>query len=454
MSDNQKIITRFAPSPTGLLHLGNYRTAVFSYLFAKKSLGKFIVRVEDTDKERSKKEYEENILESLAWLGLPYDEVFRQSDRLDRHEFFLNKLIEEGKAYISKEEAKDGSGVIKEIVRFKNPNKKVSFNDFIRGPIEMDTTDLGDFVIAKNIHEPLFHLAVVVDDFEMGVTHIVRGEDHIANTPRQIVIQEAIGAPIPIYAHLPLVLSPDRSKLSKRKGALALTEYREQGYLPQAVLNSMALIGWNPGGEQEIFTLSELEEIFDLSKVQKGSAIFNQEKLDWINKEHIKKLNAKEQLDFVLKFISSQFVSTCGQEKCNRLLPTIIERINFGMQITDMEKNGELDFVIKTPSLDVTMLNWNGKQDSTVTSRHLSEIKRILSAITEDEMNTENSKDHIKETIMKYASAFDQRGAALHPLRYALTGLASSPDPFSVIYVLGKEESLSRIQIALETLSS
>jgi glutamyl/glutaminyl-tRNA synthetase len=209
-----QVITRFAPSPTGSLHSGAYRTAIFSYLYARKHKGTFVLRIEDTDKERSKKEYEDNILDSLHWLGLEYDVFVRQSDNVTRHQAVLEKLIADGHAYISKEEAKDGSGVIKEIVRFKNPNTDISFDDEIKGTVTMNTTDLGDFVIAKNINEPLFHLAVVVDDFDAGVTHVVRGEDHVSNTPRQILIQRAIGAPTPHYAHLPLVLGIDKQKIS------------------------------------------------------------------------------------------------------------------------------------------------------------------------------------------------------------------------------------------------
>jgi len=200
----KKVVTRFAPSPTGYLHLGAYRTAIFSYLYAKKHNGIFVLRIEDTDRERSKKEYEENIIESLKWLGLPYDKFYRQSEHVDIHKNYLEKMIKEGSAYISKEEAKDGSGVIKEVIRFKNPNIDVNFQDEIKGKITMNTKDLGDFVIAKNLNEPLFHFAVVVDDYEVGITHVIRGEDHVSNTPRQILIQRAIGAPTPIYAHCPL----------------------------------------------------------------------------------------------------------------------------------------------------------------------------------------------------------------------------------------------------------
>ena len=279
---NQKIITRFPPSPTGNFHVGSARTALFNFLFARKNNGKFILRIEDTDKTRSKKEFEDNIFESLEWLGLKYDEFYRQSDRGKIHRTYIEKMLDDGSIY----EAED------KIIRFKNPNKKVKFNDLVRGEIEFDTTELKDFIIAKSVDEPLYHLAVVIDDFESNITHVIRGEDHISNTPRQILIQETISAPRPIYAHLPLILAPDRSKLSKRKHgeSVSLNYYRDKGYSPEAMINYLALLGWNPGTEQEIFTLDELINVFDFSRVHKGGAIFDEKKLAWVNRKHFNKL--------------------------------------------------------------------------------------------------------------------------------------------------------------------
>src|SRR3989344_6503569 len=219
--DNHKrVVTRFAPSPTGNLHIGGFRTALFNYLYARHNAGKLILRIEDTDKERSKPEYEKNILEGLDWLGLTFDAVYRQSERCDIHSHYVSKLITEGKAYVSKEEVGQTIGGKRDsVIRFKNPNKVINFYDLIRGEISFDTTKLVDFVIAKSLKEPLYNFAVVVDDHEMGVTHVIRGEEHISNTPRQILIGTAIGATPPVYAHLPLILAPDKSKLSKRKGA-------------------------------------------------------------------------------------------------------------------------------------------------------------------------------------------------------------------------------------------
>ncbi|MDZ4226356.1 MAG: glutamate--tRNA ligase family protein, partial [Patescibacteria group bacterium] len=233
---NNNVVTRFAPSPTGNLNIGGVRTGIFAYLFARHNEGKFVLRIEDTDKERSKKEYEENIIESLQWLGIDYDVMYRQSENTKRYEELLLGLIDKDLAYISKETPLEPGGR-SEVIRFRNPNKVVEFKDEIRGVISFDTTELGDFVIAKSTNEPLFHFAVVVDDWDEDVTHVIRGEDHISNTPRQILIGEALGAPRPVYAHLPLIVGPDKSKLSKRKGAKPITEYRELGFLPEAILN-------------------------------------------------------------------------------------------------------------------------------------------------------------------------------------------------------------------------
>ena len=253
---SKKIVTRMAPSPTGKFHVGSVRTALFNYLFARQNGGKFILRIEDTDKERSKKEFETDIIEAFDWLTLEYDEFYRQSERTEIYKKHIQKLIDDGFAYISKEEATEEKQR-SEVIRFKNPNKVVKFNDLILGDIEVDTTDLGDFVIAKDLENPLYHLTVVVDDGIMEVSHVIRGQDHISNTPRQILILEALGFQRPIYAHIPLILAPDKTKLSKRHGALATLEYRDIGYFKEAILNFMAMIGWNPGDDREIFSKQE-----------------------------------------------------------------------------------------------------------------------------------------------------------------------------------------------------
>lgn len=420
--------------------MGNYRTAVFAYLFARKHAGKFILRVEDTDRERSKKEYEDNIIESLTWLGLSYDEQYRQSEHIASHTKHLQKLVESGHAYISKEEAKDGSGVMRELVRWKNKGETVIFEDAIRGKIETDTTDLGDFIIAKSLTFPLFHIAVVVDDFEEGVTHVIRGEDHIANTPRQILIGRALGFTIPTYVHLPLVLSEDRTKLSKRKGALPITAYRDMGYLPEAILNFMAFTGWNPGGEREIYTLEELVALFDITKIHKGGAIFNKEKLAWMNKEHMRLQSKEKQLVSVKKCMPSY-----PENILEKLLPTVIDRISAYGELTSIEPI-EFRFFIERPKIAIEKIVWkdSGKSEA---SEHLRGVLALLSS------DVFSSSESIKKIVMPYAEAHG-KGNVLWPLRMTLSGQEKSVDPFTICYVLGYEEVKQRILATCKELDS
>jgi glutamyl-tRNA synthetase len=453
-TDHKTIVTRFAPSPTGNLHSGVCRTAIYSYLYAQKNNGVFVLRIEDTDKERSKKEYEENILDSLLWLGLDYNILIRQSENVARHRSVLEKLIKNGHAYVSKEEAKDGSGAIKEIIRFKNPNIDISFEDEIKGTITMNTTDLGDFVIAKNINEPLFHLAVVVDDFDEGITHIIRGEDHVSNTPRQILIQKAIGAPTPIYAHLPLVLGFDKQKLSKRKGALAVTEYKDLGYFPEAFLNMVTLVGWNSGTEQELFSKEELIHLFEFSKVQKSPAMFNPEKLDWINREYLKKLSYEEQEEYVEKFIPDSLKKLAGytNEIVHNITPIIMERISKGQDIIDMAVNGELTYFFGKPAYDKDSLFFKSSKipnenKCQILREYLTNAIFIINKIK----ITDFTKENIKEKLWPYAEEVG-RGEILWPIRYALSGLDKSPDPFIIASILGKEETISRLNAAIQIL--
>lgn len=292
MNTKQKPVVRFAPSPTGPLHIGGARTALFNYIFAKQTGGKFILRIEDTDKERSKTAYEQDIRDGLAWLGIVPDASYRQSERTELYQKHLDALLKSGAAYVSREKKKEGEGEV-EVVRFKNPNKRVTFHDMVRGEVSFDTTELKDFVIARSVSEPLYHLAVVIDDFEMGITHIIRGEDHISNTPRQILIQEALGAPRPIYAHIPLILATDRSKLSKRKHgeAVSLAHYRAQGIAPEAMVNFLALLGWHPSASDasEVLSWNDLIAQFQLERVQKGGAVLDANKLNWLNRQYLKK---------------------------------------------------------------------------------------------------------------------------------------------------------------------
>jgi len=433
----EKVVTRFAPSPTGFLHIGNFRTAIFAYLYARKHKGSFIFRMEDTDKERSRKEVEEDIIEGLDWLGLSYDKFYRQSERTEIYKKYLEKMIQEGNAYVSKEEAKDGSGTIKELIRFKNPSIDVTFKDEIKGEVTMNTKDLGDFIIAKNFSEPLFHLAVAVDDFEAGVTHVLRGEDHVSNTARQILIQRAIGAGTPRYVHVPLVLGPDKLKLSKRRGALPLTEYKKRGFLPEAILNGVAFIGWNPGTDKEIFTCEELIGAFELSRVQKSPAIFNEEKLEWFNKEHIKLLSPEEIEKNILEWLPEKMRNP-------KLVPVILERISKWGDVRDMVARGELDLFFKQPEYKKEKLLFKNTSPEKI-KNNLELAIETLEKITEENFIVEN----IKNTLITIAEKLESRGEMLHPVRFALSGLDKSPDPFIIAEILGKNETLSRLQKAI-----
>ena len=444
-TEPRKVVTRFAPSPTGFLHAGAYRTAIFSYLFARHHKGTFVLRIEDTDKLRSKKEYEENIIDSLGWLGLEYDVFVRQSENMERHKALLLQLIAEEKAYISKEEAKDGSGTMREIVRFKNPNIDVTFTDEIKGDITMSTSDLGDFVIAKNINEPLFHLAVVVDDFDEGVTHVIRGEDHVSNTPRQILIQRAIGAPTPIYAHLPLVLGIDKQKLSKRRGAPALTEYREKGYLPGAILNMVTLVGWNPGTTEELFSKTNLIEKFSLDRVQKSAAVFNPEKLDWVNKEYIKLMSPDARLAHLSSFMPEEITTLPHyQEMLGKIAPLLFERISHFAQIRELASTDDIQYFFLTPTYDKKNLFWKNETDTGKLRTRLSEVHNLLSSVDEVAYTHAN----LKSVVWDYAEK-EGRGAVLWPTRYALSGREKSPDPFQLAEILGKAETLRRLEAAI-----
>lgn len=398
-SSSQTVRVRFAPSPTGPLHIGGARTALFNYLFAKQNSGKFILRIDDTDTARSKPEFEENILAGLDWLGLKHDEIYHQSspDRKRLYRTKLEELIAQDKAYISQEEIKK-EGDRSEVIRLRNSGQKVTWQDLIKDEISFDTAELGDFVIAKSLDEPVYHFASVVDDMDLQITHVIRGEDHISNTPRQILIARALGAELPTYAHIPLILATDRSKLSKRHGATSVFDFKKLGYLPEAVINFIATLGWSPQAqklEQEIFSLEELIKYFDLTKIQKSGAIFNLEKLNWFNKEYLKKLPESEQLEKIKQ--EHEFFAT----KPENIAPELL-------------KNTE----------------------------HLPAVIKILETILESDFA---DPEKIKSAIWDFASE-KGRGEVLWPMRVALTGQAKSPDPFTVAAILGKTESLERLR--------
>lgn len=443
MSSN--VITRFPPSPTGFFHIGSARTALFNYLFAAHNKGVMIFRFEDTDKARNKKEYEDDIIASLKWLGIEYTlpKVYRQSERTGTYKAALEGLVAADTAYISTEPSKDDPTKQVSLVRLRNPGTSVTFTDSVRGEVTFDTTELGDFVIARGVDDPLYHLTVVVDDHEMGITHVIRGEDHISNTPRQILIQEALSFIRPEYAHIPLILAPDRSKLSKRHGAISVNEYRAQGFLPDALVNYLALLGWNPGGEKELFSLDELIEEFDIEKIQKGGAIFDIKKLRWFNREYLLRLPEdvfEREAGAVLKEALSARTLPWDETMAKRLMHMLRERIEVWSDIKVLVEAGDLDFFFKDPTVDASKVAGKGS-DMATALKHLEKIQELLSPIGEkDFANAET----VKTALWDYATS-EGRAAVLWPLRYALTGKERSPDPFIVAATIGKEATLQRV---------
>jgi glutamyl-tRNA synthetase len=446
-SHGARIIARFPPSPTGWFHIGNARTALFNYFFVKKNGGKLLFRLEDTDKERSKNEYALDIVEGLKWLGIDIDfnKPYKQSEHGETYRKYIEKMIAEDKAYISKEEVKE-EGQRSEVIRLRNPGKKIVFEDMIRGEISVDTAELGDFVIAKSLDEPIYHLAVVIDDFEMGVNHVIRGEDGIYNTPRQILIQEAIGAPRPIYAHMPFILNTDRSKLSKRQQGelVSLKYYREKGYLPEAMVNYLAFLGWNPGDEREIMSMGEIIEAFDIMKVQKAGAVFNPEKLLWINKEYLKRLPEEN----IILEIKKRLPENCQDEKIVRkIFKTILERISIWSDIDKMIEDGDIQYYFLEPNISKDMIVWKKGGTIEQAKEYLALVLNILEKISDSDFSLEI----IKEKIMPLAEE-KGKGNVLWPLRVVLSGKEKSPDPFTLLDLLGREVSLKRIKNIINTL--
>ncbi|PJE73035.1 MAG: glutamate--tRNA ligase, partial [Candidatus Tagabacteria bacterium CG10_big_fil_rev_8_21_14_0_10_40_13] len=395
-------------------------------------------------------------MNGLKWLGLEYDKIYRQSEREDIYKNYLKKLLDKKIAfwcYHSKEELaaekteqmnkkeaprhvcnhknikslnhKNKNGII----RLRGSDEKIKFNDLIRGEIEYDASLLGDIAIAKDEKTPLYNFASVIDDEEMKISHVIRGEDHIPNTPKQILIQKALKIQTPFYAHLPLILGPDKSKMSKRHGSISINEYKRMGYLAQALLNFIILLGWNPGNDKEFFEKEEMLELFSLQKIQKGGAVFNIEKLNWFNREYIKKMSMGKLSQHTMEYISSEWKAQINKDK--KLWYKILElekpRLNVLSEIKE-----RVDFFFEKPQLSRSLLIHTFSN----TSQHLDKTEKILSSIDRHSFGAEN----IKKALWDYAEE-KGRGNVLWPFRAALTGKAKSPDPFSVAEILGKKET-------------
>ena len=471
----KSVRVRFAPSPTGLFHLGSARTALFNWVFARHEGGSFVLRIEDTDKERSKKEYEQNIFDSLRWLGMDWDEgpdtsgkfgPYRQSEREPIYEKYLKQLLDSGKAYFcycTKEELEaqretmisqglppkysghcrnleaPPAGRTPELIRFKMPETKVEFKDMIRGQVAFDSGLFGDIPIAKSLREPLYNFAVVVDDEEMEITHVIRGEDHLSNTPKQILFGRALGFKEPTYAHLPLILAADRSKLSKRYAETSLIEYKTQGYLPEAMLNFLILLGWHPKDNREVFSMEDLVKIFDIKRVQKSGAIFNEEKLSWLNGEHIRGSEPERLAELITPFAKEK-LGEIESGKLKKIVALEKDRLKTLNEFADL-----VGFFFELPDYEWGMLIWN-KEPKEKIKESLETVKTALEKLSEENF----TKERISEELAPLAVSMGGRGVVFWPLRVSLSGAKASPDPVSIAEVLGREETLKRVERAIK----
>lgn len=507
---NKQIVrTRFAPSPTGYLHIGSARTALFNYLFARKNRGVFILRIEDTDKERSKPEFEKDIIESLKWLGIEWEEFYKQSERIKIYKKYLEKLLKEKKAYhcfcepeeleakkqeqmsrgepphyngkcanLSEEEVKKNlEKGKKSVIRLKMPAKKIEINDIVRGKIEFDAGLIGDIVIAKDIENPLYNFSVVIDDYEMKITHILRGDDLLSNTPKQIVLQEALDIPKPQYCHLPMILASDKTKLSKRHGAISVQEYKEQGYLPEAITNMIAFMGWNPDSNKEIYSMQELIKDFSLEKIQKSGAIFNVEKLDYLNGFYIRRKTIDRLTKLCLPYLVKaglitpifgeqerfqEFIECFEKEIIEKdfIVQNTKEKISFEYlkkivhlyreRLKKLSEIPELtDFFFKEKlQYNKELLKWRGMENREV----LKSLDRLIDILSKIE-KTKWSQKNLENTLLKEAEKEKDKGYLLWPLRVAISGKEHSAGPFEIAAILGKEKTLNRLKEAKAIIS-
>jgi len=425
--------TRFAPSPTGYLHVGSARTALFNWVHARHHQGEFILRVEDTDKERSKPEFEEEIIESLKWLGLDWDgEITHQSKRLEFHKQMADKLLKEDKAYA------EGNAL-----RFKSPKTTIGWEDVIRGHIEFDGKLLDDLVIMKSDGTPTYNFACVCDDGDMGITHVIRGEDHISNTPKQLPLYEALGYQPPLFAHIPLILGEDRSRLSKRHGATSVRDFKRDGYLPEAMVNYLSLLGWSPGNDQEIIHRKELIEKFTLERVVSTGAIFNIQKMDWLNGEYIR--------EFPLDVLTRMFSQVLQDSGAVKELP----KNGWMERFTELYR--KRIFVLKDLPEEAAFffkdeVEWND-EGAEVLKKH-DDLSEVFSGYADQ---LESLDDFGHESVEKASRDYmKKKGLSgkqfIHPARIAMTGRLVSPGFFETVSLLGKELSVKRLRAASQKL--
>ena len=458
------IRTRFAPSPTGYLHIGGARTALFAWLYARKHGGKFILRIEDTDLERSTEESVNAILEGMTWLGLDYDEgPFYQTHRFERYDEVIQQLLSEGKAYrcnCSKERLEklreeqmankekpryDGhcrgqsvSADAPHVIRFLNPTEgEVTFNDMIRGTVTVKNQELDDLIIKRTDGSPTYNLTVVIDDIDMQISHVIRGDDHINNTPRQINIMQALGLQAPTYAHVPMILGEDGARLSKRHGATSVIQYRDMGYLPEALLNYLVRLGWS-AGDQEIFSLDEMISLFDVVDVNKSASSFNTEKLQWINQQYIKEDKPARIAHLLSVHMGELGIDPTEGPSLELVVEAQRERAKTLVELADICQFFYRDFA----EFDESMAK---KQLRPVVAEALEKVQLTLSELSE--WNAEA----IHQVINSVAEALDVKmGKVAMPLRVAVTGGAPSPSLDLTMSLVGQAACLRRITKALD----
>ncbi|MDA1168829.1 MAG: glutamate--tRNA ligase family protein [bacterium] len=469
MNKETAIRVRIAPSPTGNLHVGTARAALYNELFAKHKNGSFIIRIEDTDKARSTPEYEQAILDGLRWLGISWSEgpdiggeyaPYRQSERAGEHAKAVQQLLDAGKAYRCTCPPKemtggevsvhacdcDNKGNTTGVIRLKVTPELISFTDIIRGEIKVHTNSFGgDFVIARDISDPLFHLAVVCDDEAMKISHVIRGEDHLHNTIKHILLQRALGYTQPMYAHLPLLLDEQRKKLSKRSGETNILAFRDMGFLPQAMLNYLALLGWNNGDDREYYTHKELASAFTLDRVQKSGAIFSLGKLSAMNKKYLSELSDADLLAWGLYHYNKKNILVNSETRLLYALKTELGRFaSYDIEGIDLCEAMNWHDTGWMPELDTQKIVWK-KSTPEATKDILKKLIAVLETIPDDSF----TKPFLEENIMNWIDANAMgRGDTLWPMRYSLTGREQSPGPFEIASVIGKEDTLHRLTFA------
>jgi len=416
---------RFAPSPTGYLHVGGARTALFNWLYARRHGGAFILRIEDTDVERSQAEMVTGILDGLRWLGIDWDEgpeiggphaPYFQSERLERYRAAAKQLLDSGQAF------EDGGAI-----RFKVPPGKTQFTDSVHGPIEFDNEHIESFVILRSDTHPTYHLSVVVDDIDMAITHVVRGDDHISNTPKQVLLYNAFGKPAPAFAHVPLIMGPDKQRLSKRHGATSVTEYEKQGYIPEAMFNFLALLGWGTGSNDELFTREELIQRFNLEGISGGNAVFNTEKLDWFNHQHLLRLSDEE----LIKRLRATGLraDTRSAAILSLLRPRCKKLTDFAEQVRPFFE-------------DPSGYDPEGVKKHLSTPGTADRLRELRKVYEQSEWN----EAALEKDLRQLAESRTVKAAVLiHGTRLALTGRMVSPGLFEMMVLIGRESVLRRL---------